>query len=219
MLWTGMPLSSSTRSPVCMEGSRSGLRTAESNLRENYSEWMLQSRGVRQKTSWGWSDFEFIRLMKYKLHTCVKFWDSPRDSDKRAFLLTDVSGHSKSSLTTCTWRERHQRHHVGTLGEWRRWPHSGHWTLTETVATELTKEIEERTLIRIKNLFNQKTILLLFYQLSARNLPVEFGAFDERVGVSVTNEHFTAHTSEAFRVVLLLSSYLFVRNTMQRPRE
>lgn len=162
MLWTGMPLSSSTRSPVCMEGSRSGLRTAESNLRENYSEWMLQSRGVRQKTSWGWSDFEFIWLMKYKLHTCVKFRDSPRDSDKRAFLLTDVSCHSKSSLTTCTWRERHQRHHVGTLGEWRRWPHSGHWTLTETVATELTKEIEERTLIRIKNLFNQKRFFCYF---------------------------------------------------------
>lgn len=38
MLRTGMPLISSTRSPVCMEGSRSELRTAESNLRENYSQ-------------------------------------------------------------------------------------------------------------------------------------------------------------------------------------
>ena len=62
-------------------------------------------------------------------------------------------------------------------------------------------------------------VLLLFHQLSACNLPVEFGALDKRVGVSVTNEHFTAHTSEAFRVVLLLSSNLFVRNTMQRPKE
>ncbi len=51
----------------------------------------------------------------------------------------------------------------------------------------------------------------LIFVLSASNLPVEFGAFDERVGVSITNEHFTAHTSEAFRVVLLLSSNLFVQ--------
>lgn len=35
MLRTGMPLTSSTRSPVWTEDSRSGLMTAESNLREN----------------------------------------------------------------------------------------------------------------------------------------------------------------------------------------
>lgn len=33
MLRTGMPLTSSTRSPVWTEDSRSGLRTVESNLR------------------------------------------------------------------------------------------------------------------------------------------------------------------------------------------
>lgn len=82
--------------------------------------------------------------MKYIWHTCVKFRDSPCDSDQRAFFLTDVSSYSKSSLATGTWRERHQRHHVGTLGEWRRRPDSGHASLTETVATEWTKSRDKK---------------------------------------------------------------------------
>lgn len=49
----------------------------------------------------------------------------------------------------------------------------------------------------------------LVFSLSASNVPVEFGAFDERICVSVSNEHFTVHAGEAFRVVLLLSSNLF----------
>ena len=51
--------------------------------------------------------------------------------------------------------------------------------------------------------------LLTFF--SALNLPVEFGVFNQHVGVSIPNEHFTAHTSKTFRVVLLLSSNLFVK--------
>lgn len=35
--------------------------------------------------------------------------------------------------------------------------------------------------------------------------------FDKRVGVSISNEHITVHTSEAFRVVLLFSSNLFMQ--------
>lgn len=51
----------------------------------------------------------------------------------------------------------------------------------------------------------------MLFLLSASNLPVEFGTFNKCVGVSVANEKFTAHTSEAFRVVLLLSSNLFIQ--------
>lgn len=53
--------------------------------------------------------------------------------------------------------------------------------------------------------------LLTFFFLSALNLPVEFGALDEHVGVSISNEHFTAHTNKTFWVVLLLSSNLFIQ--------
>lgn len=38
MLWTGIPLTSSTRSPLWMDDSRSGLRAAGSNLREEDNE-------------------------------------------------------------------------------------------------------------------------------------------------------------------------------------
>lgn len=94
------------------------------------------------------------------------------------------------------------------------------------------QEIEERTL-RITNVFEQKLYLsisltfpvyslvcfpcsylddlLNFFFLLALNLPVEFGVLDERVGVSISNEHFTAHTSKTFWVVLLLSSNLFIQ--------
>lgn len=45
------------------------------------------------------------------------------------------------------------------------------------------------------------------------SLPVEFGAFNKCVGVTISDEHFTAHTSEAFRMVLLLSSNLFIQES------
>lgn len=51
--------------------------------------------------------------------------------------------------------------------------------------------------------------MLLFRRLPS-NLPVEFGVFDKYVGVTVSNEHFTAHTSKAFWVVLLLSGNLLI---------
>lgn len=47
--------------------------------------------------------------------------------------------------------------------------------------------------------------------LSGSNLPVELGVFDERVSVSISDEHITADTSEAFRVVLLRSSNLLIQ--------
>lgn len=49
----------------------------------------------------------------------------------------------------------------------------------------------------------------LFRRLPS-NLPVEFGVFDKYVGVSIPDEHFTAHTSKTFRVVLLLSGNLLI---------
>lgn len=41
------------------------------------------------------------------------------------------------------------------------------------------------------------------------SLPVELGVFYKDVAISVSNEHFAAHTSETFWVVFLLSSNLF----------
>lgn len=41
------------------------------------------------------------------------------------------------------------------------------------------------------------------------SLPVKLGVFYKDIAVSVSNEHFAAHTSETFWVVLLLSSNLF----------
>lgn len=46
--------------------------------------------------------------------------------------------------------------------------------------------------------------------LSESYLPVELSAFDKRVGVSISNDHIAAHASEAFRMILLLSSNLFI---------
>lgn len=119
MLWTGMPLTSSTRSPLWTEDSRSGLRAAVSNLRETDNELTGAGKVGEDKTSLGcWLR---LALTECKVHSwpCLGFRDSPCHSDKRAFLLAEVSGESQGSSATCTGRERHQRHHVGTLGEWR----------------------------------------------------------------------------------------------------
>lgn len=52
---------------------------------------------------------------------------------------------------------------------------------------------------------------ILNYSSQTSKLPVEFGAFNKCVSVSISNDHFTAHTSEAFRMVFLVSSDLFIQ--------
>lgn len=82
---------------------------------------------------------------------------------------------------------------------------SGHCRIDKTIRS--IKTLPFYLTLSIPHEVIQRTFLFL----SASNLPVEFGAFDKRVGVPISNEHFTAHASEAFRVVLLLSSNLFIQ--------
>lgn len=57
--------------------------------------------------------------------------------------------------------------------------------------------------------FRNNLTAIMYLLLLMLSLPVELGVFYEYVAISVSNEHFTAHTSETFWVVFLLSSNLF----------
>lgn len=46
---------------------------------------------------------------------------------------------------------------------------------------------------------------------TAINLPVEFCVLNERVRVSISDEHLAPHTGKTFRVVLLLPGNLFAQ--------
>ena len=143
MLRTGIPLTSNTWSPVWTEDRRSRLRTAESNLRESDNEWNGGRKGGGE-TEKEWEDvgsvFGFnwrLALIELKLYSCSHLRSRHLlcDSDKRTFVLAEVNGHSQASSIACMGSEGHQRHHVGTLGEWRSWPRSWYYTLTETETT------------------------------------------------------------------------------------
>lgn len=75
----------------------------------------------------------------------------------------------------------------------------------DTDSCHCRRGIIERTNIHLFYLTND----LIPLNLLILNLPVELGVFYKYVAISVSNEHFTADTSETFRVVLLLSSNLF----------
>ncbi len=52
---------------------------------------------------------------------------------------------------------------------------------------------------------------LLVSFLSVSHLSVELGALHKWISISISSEHFTAHTSEALRAVLLLSCNPFIQ--------
>lgn len=71
------------------------------------SEWVEDKWGKTEKEE-GILDW-FLGLVR----------DSLSHSDERAFVLAEVRGHSQASSSNCKRGKLHQRHHVGTLGEWR----------------------------------------------------------------------------------------------------
>lgn len=65
----------------------------------------------------------------------AKFRDSLCHSHKRTFVFAEINDYTQASLSDCMWRERDQRHHVWSLGNWRSWLHVRYSTLTIAVTT------------------------------------------------------------------------------------
>lgn len=191
MLQTGTPLTSSIRSPLWTEGSRSGLRAVASNLKKHNHDlerwwwwWEWVSLPFWGLTLWqwpldcslGWGEQRLSGPAQHR-HSEAKTPEPPCGNSwqvRRLTLLTAHPDHSSGRCRTDVWRDGR----------------------------------------RVINLFEHNSlhlyllVLLCLYK-AAFNLPVELCVFNKRVHVSIPNEHVAPHTGETLRVILLLPGNLF----------
>lgn len=80
--------------------------------------------------------------------------------------------------------------------------------LPDTDSCYCRREMKERRIFTVSVLQILKMDLCAAFLL-VFILPVELGVLNQYVAIAISNKHFTAHTSETLRVVLLLSSNLF----------